>query len=78
MIVTEAHEEAARKLLDEDDACHLTCCEDDDLLMCGVDGTDEPWMSDEEPIGCAACIEADEADICPKTKAKCPYPPVED
>lgn len=52
---------------------HVVCCIDDDLTLCGADGTDMVWDED-APTDCVVCADLDDtleatdscATVCPK------------
>jgi hypothetical protein len=49
----------------DDDLVHWTCCEDDEVSLCGDDPG--PEVPDDVPVSCPTCIEVGgtEADSCP-------------
>lgn len=53
------------RLTEEMELRHLACCDDSDLLLCGLDGSSMAWDLVSEPT-CASCAMNARDDICPK------------
>ena len=52
----------------DEDVVHVTCCQDEDLAMCGVDVAGHPTTPDETPTGCTVCAALEErscTEVCP-------------
>lgn len=44
-----------------DDLDHVTCCEDDNLALCGTDVTDDEWIPAEALTTCVVCAHLEQA-----------------
>lgn len=61
---------------EEVDATHLTCCQDDDLALCGADVTGEPWADEDDSADddCTVCeyLDAHDDDVDEPCTTPCP------
>lgn len=51
---------------DYNDIHHYVCCVDDNVLLCGADGSGLQFVEDNSQPICADCGVADMRDLCPK------------
>lgn len=51
---------------DYGEIAHITTCCDPDLSWCGIDISNARWMAEDEGCDCVECVNAQEADRCPK------------
>lgn len=52
----------------DEDAVHVTCCQDEDFALCGVDVAGHQVYPDETPTGCTVCAALEErscGEVCP-------------
>lgn len=60
-----------------EDVDHITCCDDENVMQCGVDGSDLNWVDDPADGGreCTACRDAfATADLRMSDSDECPCP----
>jgi hypothetical protein len=52
----------------DEDTVHVTCCQDEDFALCGVDVAGRQTYPDETPTGCTVCAALEErscTEVCP-------------
>jgi hypothetical protein len=75
------YDETANATSSYEDDDHITCCENDDLALCGADATNMHWLDPDAEINCATCLRLELADAewldanC-DNDARCPHCPM--
>jgi hypothetical protein len=55
----------------DDELCHVFCCRNEYLALCGQDLTKATLCHDGTCLECVVCEELDETGYCPLTRGTC-------